>query len=319
MAWPCRESLWGDGLAAARSAYAAVAQAIAALEPVAMIVDPSLAAHAADQCGSSVSVVEIAQDDSWTRDTGPTFVVDDSGRVAGVDWRFNGWGGVYPEHAKDAAMAGAILSRLNMRRYEAPFVLEGGAIHVDGAGTAMATEQCLLDSARNPARTRDEMEALLGDYLGVDQVIWLAEGLADDETAGHIDNVACFARPGLALALAASDPATANHAPLTAAIDRLRTARDARGAPLEVVPIEQPQQRAGSDGLLSLSYVNFYLANGGLIMPAFDDPADEAAREVVAAAFPDRRVVQLPALAIVQGGGGIHCITQQQPVGQPLR
>lgn len=316
MAWPCREALWGEGLAAARQAYASVARAVARFEPVTMIVDSVLAA---DQCGGSVSVVEMAQDDSWTRDTGPTFVVDDAGRVAGVDWRFNGWGEVYPEHAKDAAMAATVLDHLDMRRYEAPFVLEGGAVHVDGAGTALATEQCLLDPARNPGRSRAEVEALLGDYLGSTHVVWLDEGLADDETAGHIDNVACFARPGVVLLLAASDPSLANHAPLAAAFERLRSAQDARGAPLEVVRVEQPRERSGPDGLLSLSYINFYLANGAVIMPAFDDPADEPARAAVAAAFPEREVVQLPALPIVHGGGGIHCITQQQPAGASLR
>ncbi len=318
MAWPCRDSLWGDGLEAARDAYAAVAAAIARFEPVTMIAARDQSAAAAARCGGAVRVLTLAHDDSWTRDTGPTFVVDGAGAVAGVDWRFDGWGGVYPDHAQDDAMAQAILTDAGARRYAAPIVLEGGSIHVDGEGTLLTTEQCLLDGVRNPRETRASLEAHLRAFVGAKRVIWLGEGLADDETSGHVDNIACFAAPGRVIALTAPDPADANRAPLAENLDRLKAARDAQARPLEVIPIEQPAPRFGVDGeRLSLSYVNFYLANGAVIMPAFDDPADEPARATLKAAFPDRTVVQLPALAIVAGGGGIHCITQQQPAGTP--
>lgn len=314
MAWPKRAALWGDGFDAACNAYAAVAHAIAAFEPVWMISDDARAAAA--YCGADIEIVEMPQDDSWTRDTGPSFVVDLVGKVAGVDWRFNGWGGVYPDHEKDDAMAGAVLARLGMRRYRAPFVLEGGAVHVDGEGCVLATEQCLL--SRNPGMTRAQIEEGLRAYLGASEIIWLGEGLTEDETAGHIDNVACFARPGAVVVLEESDAGDANFAVLKENIRRLGEARDARGRPLEIVALPQPARRAGPGGRLSLSYVNYYLAEGAVIMPGFDDPADEAARDILSATFPGREVVQLDALAIVQGGGGIHCITQQQPKGLPL-
>lgn len=316
MAWPRRAGLWGSGFDAACRAYAAVAQAIARFEPVWMIAAEDAAGSAASFCGKDIEIVAMPQDDSWTRDTGPSFVIDQAGAVAGVDWRFNGWGEVYTDYAQDDAMAGAILKHLGMRRYRAPFVLEGGAIHVDGEGTVLATEQCLL--GRNPGMTRAEMEAGLHAYLGTEHVIWLGEGLSDDETAGHIDNIACFASPGVVVVVEESDPNDANYGALRENIRRLEKSRDARGRSLEIVTLPQPAKRDGPNGRLSLSYVNFYLAESAVIMPAFGDAADAAARDILATTFPEREVVQLDALAIVQGGGGIHCITQQQPKGLPL-
>ena len=207
----------------------------------------------------------------------------------------------------------------SMRRYAAPLVLEGGAIHVDGEGTLLTTESCLLNPNRNPDLGRAEVEELLRQYLGVRTILWLNGGVEDDDTDGHVDNVACFVRPGLVLALNSSDPADGNYAMLTENIERLRASTDAAGRSLEVVPIEQPRRREMADGRrLALSYVNFYIANGGIVMPAFEDPQDRHAYDIVQRAFPDRRVMQVPATEIVFGGGGIHCITQQQPAGEPV-
>jgi agmatine deiminase len=318
MAWPCRQAAFEDRLDAARAAYAQVARSVAGFEPVAMLARPEHAARAADLCGPAVTVIPLEIDDSWTRDTGPTFVVDGRGGVAGVDWRFNGWGNVWPGHDNDALMAGRILDRLGMRRYAADLILEGGAIHVDGQGALMAVEPCLLDPARNPGLTRDELETLLSAFLGVSRFIWLDYGLENDETAGHVDNVACFARPGLVLAHSTPDPEDGNYLGCRENIARLRAARDASGRPLEVIELPQPARREGKDGRLALTYINFYLANGGVVMPSFDDPQDGPARDLMARVFPDRQIVQIPALDILYGGGGIHCITQQQPVGRPL-
>jgi agmatine deiminase len=318
MQWPCREPLFGEHLHAARQAYAEVAQAIAEFEPVTMIASPEHVVETSLKCGPGVSTFSLPLDDSWCRDSGPTFVVNGKGEVAGVSWKWNAWGDKYPDHQRDAQVSRAVLEHLGMRRYAAPLVLEGGAIHVDGEGTLLTTESCLLNPNRNPDLGRAEVEELLRQYLGVRTILWLNGGLEDDDTDGHVDNVACFARPGLVLALNSSDPADGNHAMLTDNIERLRASSDASGRSLEVVPIEQPRRREMADGRrLALSYVNFYIANGGIVMPAFEDPQDRHAYDIVQRAFPDRRVMQVPATEIVFGGGGIHCITQQQPAGDP--
>lgn len=317
MAWPCRADTWIDGrIGPARAAYAAVARAIARFEPVTMVCNPADAAAAAEACGPGVAVLPLPLSDSWMRDIGPSFVADGDGRVAGVDWGFNAWGGNYADCAADADIARRILDHLGLRRYAAPLVLEGGSIHVDGAGTVLTTEECLLNPNRNPALGRDEIERLVHAHLGTSRMIWLGRGYEQDETDGHIDEIACFARPGLVLMTMTDDPADANHPVFRDNLDRLRAARDARGQALEVVALPQPARRDEGGGRLTLSYTNFYVANGGIVMPAFDDPADGPAREILARAFPDRTVVQVPALDIVRGGGGIHCITQQQPLGR---
>jgi len=317
MAWPCREELWGEGLDDARSAYAAVATAIAEFEPVTMLANPEDVAEVSLRCGGAVAAMPMALDDSWTRDTGPTFVIDDGDRVAGIDWHFNGWGGRYVPHDKDAAVARAILEHVGVPRYEAPLVLEGGAIHVDGEGTVLTTEQCLLNPNRNPDLDRTEIERLLCAYLGARTVIWLGQGLEDDETDGHVDNIACFVRPGVVLALTTRDPEDGNYAALQDNLKRLRAARDARGRELEIIEIEQPAPGTGPDGRrLGKSYVNFYIANGGVVMPGFEDGKDKAAFDIISRCFPDHKVRQIGILDIIPGGGGIHCITQQQPLAR---
>ncbi len=313
MAWPCRAELWGGSLEDARRAYADVARAIAAFEPVTMIARPSDAAAAAAQCGPAVAVMPAPLDDSWMRDFGPTFVVNGEGQVAGISWRFNAWGEKYSGFLDDAALAGLLLDRLGLPRFDAPFVLEGGAIHSDGEGTVLTTESVLLNANRRMADSRAAAEALLRDWLGAEKVIWLPAGLAEDETDGHIDNVACFAAPGSVLALSAADASDVNHAALAENLALLASERDARGRPLDVVPIRQTTRRDEAGRPLAESYINFYIANGGIVMPSFGTAEDDAAAAVVRRAFPGRRVVQVDARAIVRGGGGIHCITQQQP------
>jgi agmatine deiminase len=314
MAWPCREALWGERMEQARQAYAEVAQAIARFEPVTMIARPDLTASVSLYCGQGISVLPMPHDDSWTRDTGPSFLVDGKGGLAGVEWRFNGWGEASADYAQDARMAGRILDHVGCGRYQSTLVLEGGAIHVDGEGTGMVCETSILDSARNPGLGRAEVEAELGARLGLDKVIWLPAGLEDDETRGHVDNIACFVRPGVVLALASDDPKDANHAVLEANLELLRSSTDAQGRGLEVLTVNQPRRRDRGDGRrLSLSYINFYITNGGIIMPGFADAMDAAAYKTLGAAFPDREVVQVDAADLLHGGGGIHCITQQQP------
>jgi agmatine deiminase len=314
MAWPCREPLWRGNIEQARDAYARVAAAIVPYEPVTMLVRPEQAGEARRRLPPGIDLLELPLDDSWTRDIGPTFLRDGSGRLAAIDWRFNGWGGKYPDHRADDAVAGRLAAHLGITCFSAPLILEGGAIHVDGEGTLLTTEQCLLNANRNPGLDRAAMEAALADWLGIRRVIWLGEGLAEDETDGHVDNVACFARPGLVLALVAEDAGDANHAALADNLARLGAARDAAGRALEIVAIAQPAERRLNGVRLPLSYINFYFANGAVIAPVFDDPADQPALDTLARIFPERRILAVPALDIVAGGGGIHCITQQQPV-----
>ncbi len=313
MAWPCREAAWHGRIAEAREAYARVAHAIARFEPVTMIANPADVTDASLACGTGVDVLPLPIDDSWTRDSGPMFLTDRQGGLAGVDGRFNAWGQRYRPYDQDARLARRLLERQGLPRFESPLVLEGGAVHGDGDGTLLVTESTLLNANRNPGLTRDEAERRLADTFGCQKVIWLAGGLEHDETDGHIDNIACFARPGVVLALVTDDPGDGNHAVLQDNLARLRGARDARDRPLEVIEIPQPGRRERDGVRLSLSYINFYIANGAVIVPSFEIAEDSRVVRLLSAAFPDRRIVQVPAADIVTGGGGIHCITLQQP------
>lgn len=319
MAWPCHLDLWGERLPAARRAFAQVARTIARFEPVTMLVCPQEVAEATRLCGPQVHIEVQPLTDSWMRDMGPSFVLGPQGELAGVDWQFNNWGNKegYPQAriALDDAVAGSVLTRAGARGFEAPLVLEGGSIHVDGEGTVLTTEQCLLNPNRNPHLGREQIEAQLHAHLGTEHVVWLGEGLTDDLTDGHVDNIACFARPGVVVALTCSDPSDSNYAPLQDNLRRLARARDARGRALEVVTLEQPAPRWFADGRrIPLSYVNYYLANGAVIVPTFEDrQRDAAALATLAEVFPEREVVGVAGLDIVVGGGNVHCITQQQP------
>jgi agmatine deiminase len=313
MAWPCNHAIWHHGLETAQRNVAEVVRAILEFEPVSLLVRPEHREPAFQLCGSEVEYIDYPLDDSWMRDFGPTFVTDGSGGLAGVDWQFNGWG-KYP-HDHDRDVARFILERLGLPRIEAPLVLEGGAIHVDGEGSVLVTEQCLLHPNRNPGLSRGEIEDRVLAHLGAGQMIWLGQGIADDDTDGHVDELACFVAPGTVLALVSSDRGDIDYAPLQDNLARLREASDSRGRPLEVVTVEQPAITRVGGRRLSQSYINFYIANGGVIMPAFNDRRrDDAARAIVQSLFPDRIVRQLPAQELAVGGGNIHCITQQQPL-----
>lgn len=315
MAWPCRPETWPeDSFDAATAAYAEVARAIARFEPLTMVCDPADVTDASLACGAGIEILPLPISDSWIRDTGPSFVRNGQGALAGVHWRFNAWGGNYDDCAKDQEVGRLLLEHLGLPRIAAPLVMEGGSFHVDGEGTLITTEQCLLNRNRNPNLGKAEIEALLKAHLGVSSVIWLGEGYQDDETDGHIDEIALFVRPGVVMAITTDDPGDANFKAFQDNLDRLKRARDARGRELEVIPVRQPARRDENGVRLTLSYTNLYIANGGIVMPAFEDPADDEAYRTVRRAFPDREVVQIPALDIVRGGGGIHCITQQQPI-----
>jgi agmatine deiminase len=313
MSWPVRSASFSCGLPAARRAYAQAAQAIAAFEPVTMLAPPDLATEAAHLCGPSVTVMPMPISDSWVRDNGPSFLVRHDGAMAGVAWGFNAWGGNYEDYAADAALAPALLQHLGLPCYRAPLVMEGGAFHVDGQGTLLTTEECLLNPNRNPSLDKAAIEQQLRHHLGVSSFIWLSQGYDEDETDGHIDEIACFIRPGLILAMTTDDKGDPNYARFQENAARLRAARDSTGRSLDVVFLPTPHARREAGRRLTLSYTNFYLANGGVILPGFDDPMDAIAVATFQHLFPERHVIQIPALDIVRGGGGLHCITQQQP------
>jgi agmatine deiminase len=314
MAWPCRPENWDD-IEKARATYVEVARAVARFEPVTMTADDAelRQARRALAEASDVDVVELPSDDSWARDTAPTFLVDGHGGLAGVDWRFNAYGGLYEEYARTANMARRILDLTGARRFAAPLVLEGGAVHTDGQGTILTTTEVVLDPRRNPGLEKADAERILCDYLGGDHVIWLTSALDHDNTGGHVDNLACFAAPGVVAALGCADRDDPQHAAVGENLARLRASNDARGRALEVVELPMPARPEYQGRRLSPSYVNFYVANGGIVLPAFDDPADEEARDIVARLFPRRTVVPVPTLELVKADGNVHCITQQQP------
>ena len=254
-------------------------------------------------------------DDSWTRDIGPTFVIDDKGDVAGIDWGFNGWGLVHRGFAQDARVARQVLEQAGVRRLVGPQVLEGGSVHVDGEGTLLTTEECLLDPDRNPHLTRTDIEHHLKTCFGCDVVIWLRQGLTNDETRGHIDNLACFSAPAEILLPSTDDRDDPDFTILNDAWSTLTVSRDAAGRSFLIRRLPTPPRRYDVSGRpMALSYVNFYLPNGGLIMPGFNTSTDAEAAAVLQDAFPGRDIVVVPGHDIAAGGGNIHCITMQQPI-----
>ncbi len=314
MAWPARAELWGAELGRAERDYATIARAIAAREPVLMLARAEARERARTLCGDGVEVAVAELDDSWLRDTGPIFVRAGDGALLGVDFDFNGWGEKYVPYAADAGLARRVLELVGVPRVEAGFVLEGGAIGVDGEGTLVTTESVLLHPSRNPGLTRSELERLLAEHLGADVVIWLSGGLAEDrDTDGHVDNVCHFLGPGRVIVQTASDPASPNHATCVENLRRLRAARDVRGRPLEVVEMPYLPYLPACDPPVAAPYLNLYLAGDAVIVPVTGAPTDAAALDLLGEAYADREVVAVPGATLARGGGGVHCITQQQP------
>ncbi len=331
MIWPERPDNWRLGAKPAQKAFVQVATAISRFEPVTMLVSHRQYENARASLPAEVRVVEMSSNDAWARDIACTFLLGKNGELAGVDWPFKSWGGLYFPWDKDDAIAGKMLEMERAKRFRAPLVIEGGALHVDGEGTVLVVEQCVLNENRNPDVRRQDMERMLKDYLGTSHVIWLENGVPHDETDGHVDNLACFVKPGVVLLTWCDDPADPHYQVSRDAEARLKTARDAKGRELTIERIPMPTPmfytQAEAEGVdatasgmnrkagerLAASYVNFYIANGAIIAPAFGVETDEPARNVLARLFPEREIVMLPAREILLGGGNIHCITQQQP------
>ena len=344
MIWPKRPGSWNYGAKKAREAFKRVAWAIAESEEVFMLAEADVEENAREMLtgnpGHEIHVIRMESDDAWARDVAPTFVVNDEKNVCGIDWEFNAWGGdvdgLYAHWEKDDQVAEKVCEELYYDCYEAhPFVLEGGSIHSDGEGTVLVTAACLLSAGRNPKLSKQEIEQKLCDYLGAQKVIWLERGIYNDETNEHVDNICAFVRPGEVVLAWTDDETDPQYAMSKSCLEILERETDAMGRKIKVhklpipkTPICVTEEDLGGyefeDGedtrevgeRLAASYVNFYISNGGVIVPQFGDEHDEAAVEILKAAFPERTVYPVPARDILLGGGNIHCITQQIPEGK---
>ena len=321
MVWPHNRALWettwGVTLAQVQQDFARVANAIARFEPVKMVVDPSAVAGAKALCGAGIELIEQAVNDSWCRDSGPSFICHPQQGVAGVSWRFNAWGGK-SAHDLDESLARRVLNDLGLECFGTPLGNEGGAIHVDGEGTLITTESVLLNPNRNPGMTKAEVEAIFERLLGIKKTIWLPgdpDHVTGDMTDGHVDGVCAFARPGVLLVDATHDRGSVYAEVVRENRRALELATDARGRRFEMLELFEATDAVDTEAeVFCASYTNFYIANGAIIMPAYGIAADQVAAGVLAQAFPGREIVPVHINHLAHGGGGVHCITQQQPV-----
>lgn len=321
MAFPTFGYALGENTEDAEEAYttwAAVALAVAEFEPVTMVVDPADLARARDLLGSSVEYVEQPLDDAWMRDIGPSFVFDEHGELGAVDWVFNGWGQQdWASWDRDARVAAAVAERAGVECVNSWLVNEGGGIQVDGRGTVLLTETVQLDPLRNPGATRHQVEAELARTIGASTTIWLPRGLTRDAqrfgTKGHADMLATFTGNGTVLVHCQRDTAHPDHVICQEIRQVLEQSHKADGSLLSLVDLPAPGVLRDEQGWVDYSYINHLVVNGGVIACAFDDPADARAREILRTAYPGREVVTVDARPLFARGGGIHCITQQQP------
>ena len=336
MIFPERSDSWQYGGYAARKAFVQIAEAIAKSEKVTVCAGGRQYDQARSMLPAQIRVVEMSSNDAWARDYAPTFVKNDAGVIRGVDWGFNAWGGLYDglyfPWDKDNQMARKLCDLMDRDIYDKrDFILEGGSIHVDGEGTCIVTESCLLGKGRNPELSREQIQENLQKYLNVSKVIWRPCGIYNDETNGHVDNICAFTAPGEVVLAWTEDREDVQYAMSGACLNCLEEAVDARGRKLRIhkLPLPKPvtvteEECEGLDCCgdgpvrtpgerLAASYVNFYIANGSIVVPGFGDPADEEAKAVLGELFPDREIIQIYTRDILIGGGNIHCITQQIP------
>lgn len=321
MAWPTRGTVWRTLLDEARQDFANVANAISRFEPITMVVNAGQAADARARCAPSVKIVELPIDDSWLRDSGPTYVLDGAGRRAAAVFTFNAWGGKYHPFDQDARVGARIAELTGDRVYRSGLVAEGGGFCSDGEGTVITAETCILNPNRNPGVTKSEAEGELRAMLGARKVIWLPGDPTETETDGHVDGYIALIKPGALLFEHVADPADPRFSIMAENRRVLEAETDAKGRHFELVSIpEAPRSAIPADappGQFCRSYVNFYLANGAVIAPAYGIPEDRAVFEILKNAYSDRQVVPVPVRTLCRGGGGIHCITQQEPLGAP--
>ncbi|UCE81060.1 MAG: agmatine deiminase family protein [Methanobacteriota archaeon] len=314
VSWPCNSRTFRNYIKEAEQAYASIISAIGRFEQVTVIVDPSTLPSARSNLKGNPRLMPINLDDSWIRDNGPIFVSSPTEEVSIVDFGFNAWG-KKSSFLKDNEVPRILSDEFGIRRYEAPMVLEGGSVSVDGEGTLLTTEQCLLNPNRNPGLTKDEIEKNLREYLGVKKVIWLGRGQANDITDGHVDGVACFCAPKTVMVARTKNESDVNFDTLEENRALLETSTDCKGRSIEIVDIVQPGPRDYLGLQITPGYINHYVANDGIVAPEFGIPEDALAAETLRSFYSDRQVVFVRTSALEIGGGGIHCITQQIPDG----
>ena len=335
LVWPERPDNWRAGGKPAQAAWVRLASSIAAAEPVTVLASARQWRNARTRLPASVRVVEATTDDAWVRDSGPTFVVDDLGDRRAVDWAFNAWGGLrgglfFPWDSDDV-LGHKIAELEGADCYQPPVVMEGGSFDVDGDGTLLTTEECLLNPNRNPELSREQIEDVLRSSLGVRRIIWLPRGVYHDETDGHVDNMARFVAPGVVVLTWTHDESDPQYERSAEALEILRSSKDARGRDLQVALLHQPgplhvteEEVSDLDVVegsrprlpgerLAGSYVNCYLGNGIVVVPVFGDRHDDAALDSYRRLLPDRTVVPVPGREILLGGGNVHCVTQHVP------
>ena len=316
MSWPVEESVIAEPDVAFR-AWSQVANVIARYEPLTMMTDPSQVESARKWLDPKVEILEQPLDDSWMRDSGATFLIDGKGGLAGVDWTFNGWGTGLASFDKDDRIAARAIARADARHYRSGLVNEGGGIHVDGEGTVLLTETVQLHDGRNPGWTKAEVEDEFRRFIGADKAIWFPRGLTADYggygTNGHVDLLASFVRPGVVLCHVQPDSSHPDFEITRENLAILRGSTDAHGRSLEVIEVPAPTILERDGKPVEYSYINHYLANGLTLLCSFDDPRDQEAADLFGKLFPERTVELVSAPPIFSYGGGIHCITQQQP------
>jgi len=317
VSWPCKEETWRDNFDKVKRSYADVIAAINEFEPVTVLADPSTAREARSFLDEDIEILETGLNDSWVRDNGPIFVRDSAGQIAVVNFKFNSWGGKFPPFDKDDLVPIRLSEHLKMRRYDAPMVLEGGSISVDGEGTLITTQQCLLNPNRNPEMDREQIERTLGDFLGIKKVIWLNKGIEGDLTDGHVDGIACFAAPRIVLAAHTKNRTDPNYRTLEENLSIIQSATDSKGRSIEIIRLDQAGRIEVGGKEIFPDYPNHYIANGGVVVPTYGIPEDKAALETIMTAYPGREVVEVFGGFLEIGGGGVHCITQQIPEGAP--
>ena len=314
MIWPHRDDLYAARLAPMQQEYLEIVAAIARFEPVTVVAHPDHAGTARARLGNLAEVVAMPVDDFWARDCGPSFVVGQNGGLAGVNWHFNAWGGKHAPWDSDDRLAGLILQREEAAIRESWLTCEGGSFALDGEGTLIITETSILNPNRNPGVNKAFAESELKAMLGVEKVVWLPGDPMDKETDGHIDGMCAFTRPGVVLFETNPSPSDPHHRILRENLACLLGQTDAKGRPFTVLPLEEAVEATVTSNIFCRSYINFYVVNGGVVVPGYGIPGDASALATIEAAYPDRKVVMVQVNAIAAGGGAIHCITQEQPV-----
>ncbi|MGH8018240.1 MAG: agmatine deiminase family protein [Opitutaceae bacterium] len=321
LSWPHKRASWPKRFRPVPPKFAGIVATISRFEIVRINAAPELHARAKKLCekaGAQMERVEFfphPTDDAWCRDHGPIFIKnDETGEVALTDWEYNAWGNKYPPCRLDNQIPPRIAKALDKRRFVKRMVLEGGSIEVNGRGILLTTESCLLNPNRNPRKTRNEIEQALRDYLGINTVIWLGDGIEGDDTDGHIDDLTRFYRPDAIVTVVERNRRDANFRPLRENLEKLQSLRTPRGNAFEVTELPMPAARHVDGQRLPASYANFLIINGAVLVPTFQQPKrDGEALEVLRGCFPDREVIGIDCLDLIWGLGTLHCISQQQP------